>query len=59
MKEKNEAPTGVQDICRKLKLQLEELAATIERQLPRAREDQSRRNELMEQLKAQLAELSR
>lgn len=47
---------GVQDLCRKLKDQLEELAVTIENTLPK--EELARRTKLMEQLKQQLAELS-
>jgi hypothetical protein len=47
---------GVQDLCRKLKDQLEELAVTIESTLPK--EELARRTKLMEQLKQQLAELS-
>jgi hypothetical protein len=55
MKNKSETSAGVQELCRKLKLQLEELAVTIE---PKPNEDESRRLKLMEQLKQQLAELS-
>jgi hypothetical protein len=56
MKAKNNGATSVQQLCRKLKIQLEELAVTLERELPV--EEQSRRSKLMEQLKQQLAELS-
>jgi len=55
MKNKNQPSSGVQEICRKLKLQLEELSVTHE---PKPDEDQIRRVKLMEQLKQQLAELS-
>lgn len=48
---------GVQDICQKLKLQLEELSSTIVDQSA-PKEEKAKRNELMEQLKQQLAELS-
>ncbi len=47
---------GVQDLCRKLKEQLEELAVTIENNLPK--EEVQRRTQLLEQLKQQLSELS-
>lgn len=57
MKDKRPAiHSGVQDLCRKLKEQLEELAVTIENKLPK--EDVARRTQLLEQLKQQLAELS-
>ena len=55
MKNKSDAATGVQELCRKLKLQLEELAVVQE---PKPKEDEIRRVQLMEQLKQQLAELS-
>ena len=48
--------SGVQDLCRKLKEQLEELNITIDQSLPK--EEVARRTKLMEQLKQQLAELS-
>ena len=57
MKNKNETMgSGVQELCRKLKLQLDELSVVIER---RPSEDEIRRKKLMEQLKRQLNELSR
>jgi hypothetical protein len=57
MKSKNEGPSGVQELCRKLKLQLDELAVTMAApNLPN--EEKARRTELMEQLKRQLVELS-
>lgn len=49
--------TGVQELCQKLKLQLDDLAVTIENTLPA--EEKNRRSKLMEQLKQQLADLSR
>lgn len=58
MKHKSESiPLGVQELCRKLKLQLEELSVEAEPAPPD--EDEARRNQLMEQLKRQLTELSR
>lgn len=57
MKQKIESPSGVQELCRKLKIQLDELAVTFEQTLPL--EEQARRAKLMEHLKQQLAELSR
>lgn len=57
MREKTNAPTGVQDLCRRLKTQLEDLALTLNTN-PRTREDAERREKLMKQLKLQLAELS-
>jgi hypothetical protein len=57
MKEKRPlVHAGVQDLCRKLKEQLEELAVTIENNLPK--EELARRTKLLEQLKQQLADLS-
>lgn len=47
---------GVQDLCRKLAEQLEELSVEIENKLPK--EELARRTKLLEQLKEQLAELS-
>lgn len=52
-------PTGVQEICRKLKDQLEELANQLNLENPLVTEEKRRRTQLMEQLKEQLAELSR
>jgi hypothetical protein len=57
MKNKSETASGLQELCRKLKLQLDELNITLEPDTD-AREDEERRNQLMEQLKRQLAELS-
>jgi hypothetical protein len=49
--------SGVQDLCRKLKVQLDELAvALVQQTLPL--EEKQRRLELMKQLKRQLEELS-
>lgn len=56
MKNKSEKPEAVKDLCRKLKIQLDELAVSTENPLPL--EEKSRRLKLMEQLKEQLAELS-
>ncbi len=57
MKTKSHNAMSVQQLCRKLKIQLEQLAVTLEEPcLPV--EEQSRRTKLMEQLKQQLAELS-
>jgi hypothetical protein len=61
MKNKSESAAGVQELCRRLKLQLDELSITmdtIEHQKTPS-EDDLRREKLMEQLKRQLAELSR
>lgn len=62
MKNKSETTTGLTEICRKLKLQLDELAVTIKQRDPNGEnesgEDESRRLKLMEHLKRQLAELS-
>lgn len=60
MKQKSEkSTTVVQDLCRKLKIQLDELAVTLVEPSPLPNEEKTRRSELMEQLKEQLAELSR
>lgn len=59
MKHKNENSTVVQDLCRKLKIQLDELAVTLVEPSTLPNEEKSRRSKLMEQLKEQLAELSR
>ena len=56
---KDKRPTlhsGVQDLCRKLKEQLEELNITIDQSLPK--EEVARRLKLLEQLKQQLSELT-
>lgn len=56
---KDKRPTlhsGVQDLCRKLKEQLEELNITIDQSLPK--EEVARRTKLLEQLKQQLSELT-
>ena len=55
MKTKSEAKGAVQDLCKKLKLQLDELS-TIPDVKPK--EDEIRLAKLMEQLKQQLADLS-
>ncbi len=55
-KDKREIPTGMQDLCRKLKVQLDELAVEIDTSM--SREEQLRRSKLMELLKKQLGELS-
>lgn len=57
MKNKTEVFTpGVQELCRKLKGQLDELSIVV---APKPKEDDLRRRKLMEELKRQLAELSR
>lgn len=56
MKPKDERPSGVHELCRRLKIQLDELAVEMAPTLPV--EEQTRRSQLMEQLKRQLAELS-
>jgi hypothetical protein len=56
MKQKIEGQSAVQDLCRKLKIQLDELAVVLDQPMPL--EEKSRRTKLMEQLKRQLAELS-
>lgn len=60
MKTKNEnANAGVQDLCRRLKLQLEELSQDLGEEKSKAdEEDQARREKLLERLKKQLADLS-
>ncbi len=59
MKNKTEQQNGVQDLCRKLKLQLDGLNFTMNLESALPDEEQARRLLLMEQLKRQLAELSR
>ncbi len=56
MKNKTDKPEAVKDLCRKLKIQLDELSVTIDDPLPR--EEKARRSKLMEQLKEQLEALS-
>ena len=56
MKQKTEKPSAVQELCQKLKIQLDELAVTLAQTLPL--EEQARRAKLMEHLKQQLADLS-
>ncbi len=58
MKDKRNLPSGLQDLCRKLKLQLEELNLEIDTEPVLADEEKERRTQLMEQLKQQLLELS-
>lgn len=58
MKQKSDKPHAVQELCRKLKIQLDELSVVTFAQ-PLPREEQARRAKLMDQLKRQLAELSR
>ena len=59
MKPKNESHSSVQELCRKLKIQLDELTVTLEAAPELPDEEKSRRTQLMEQLKRQLSELSR
>lgn len=54
---KTQVHSGVQDLCQKLKIQLDELSAVIVDQSD-SKDEQIRRQELMEQLKQQLADLS-
>jgi len=58
MKAKSESHSGVQDLCRKLKLQLDELADTLATAPDLPDEEKSRRTELLQQVKKQLTELS-
>jgi len=58
MKSTKDPHVGVQELCRKLKLQLDELnVETVPDELPA--EEKNRRLDLMERLKTQIAELSR
>lgn len=59
MKSKSVRPNGVQELCRRLKIQLEDLNETMEVESTLPVEEKSRRVRLMEQLKQQLNELSR
>jgi hypothetical protein len=62
MKYKSKSPNNVvQELCRKLKIQLEQLniEAPTEQEDSENVEEQARRSKLMEQLKRQLADLSR
>ncbi|MGE3683691.1 MAG: hypothetical protein AB7G93_18360 [Bdellovibrionales bacterium] len=62
MKDKRSPAIGVQELCRKLKLQLEELTVEGEHRrdpFGESFEEKARRTKLMEQLKEQLSELSR
>ena len=59
MKEKRNLPAGLNDLCRKLKLQLDELNLEMEAEPdPQDLEEKRRRALLMEQLKQQLTDLS-
>jgi hypothetical protein len=59
VKEKRNLPAGLNDLCRKLKLQLDELKLEMEAKPdPEALEEKRRRALLMEQLKQQLSDLS-
>ncbi|NJM10313.1 MAG: hypothetical protein HC883_05500 [Bdellovibrionaceae bacterium] len=58
MRDKRTIPSGVQDLCRKLKVQLEELSLELTHQPTLPNEEVVRRSQLLERLKAQLAELS-
>ena len=57
VREKRAIPNGVQDLCRKLKSQLDDLAAILI-DTSKDEEEAARREQLMEKLKTQLAELS-
>ena len=56
--EKAPSHLGVQDLCRKLKEQLDSLAETIKVDSSISKDEMARRKELMDRLKRQLAELS-
>ena len=59
MKEKRNLPAGLNDLCRKLKLQLDDLKLEMEAEPdPKDLEEKQRRAALMEQLKQQLSDLS-
>jgi hypothetical protein len=59
VKEKRNLPAGLNDLCRKLKLQLDELKLEMEAEPdPLEQEEKRRRALLMEQLKRQLSDLS-
>lgn len=55
----SETAAGVQDLCRKLKLQLDELSVAVVERKKAPSEDEVRRAKLMEELKKQLADLSK
>ena len=59
-KQQTETASGVQDLCRKLKMQLDELSVShvVERKKAPS-EDEIRLKKLMEELKKQLADLSK
>jgi len=58
-KQQTESASGVQDLCRKLKLQLDELSVPVVERKKAPSEDEVRRGKLMEELKKQLADLSK
>lgn len=59
MKDKRNLPAGLNDLCRKLKLQLDELKLEMVAEPDLEDEEEKRRRALlMEQLKQQLSELS-
>jgi hypothetical protein len=58
VKEKRRRHAGVQELCRKLKDQLEALSVELTRDTKLADEEVARRNQLLERLKNQLNELS-
>jgi hypothetical protein len=58
MKAKSPSHLGVQDLCRRLKAQLDTLTETIVVDDGLSEKEKHRRQKLMEQLKRQLAELS-
>lgn len=59
MKDKRNLPAGLNDLCRKLKLQLDELKLEMIAEPDLEDEEEKRRRaSLMEQLKQQLSELS-
>ncbi|MGZ6479525.1 MAG: hypothetical protein ACXWQE_09500 [Bdellovibrionales bacterium] len=59
MKQKSDSHQGVHELCRRLKIQLDELSVEVEVDQTLSNEEKARRAQLMEQLKLQLSELSR
>jgi hypothetical protein len=57
VKQKFDGHHGVQELCRKLKIQLAELSVEVDTSL--SQEEKARRSRLLERLQQQLAELSR
>ncbi len=59
MQNKDKPSVIVQDLCKKLKLQLDQLGIAIEKPAPGESEDTVQRKDLFKALQDQLAELSR